>query len=104
MHIDVEALTYHRGPKACTHYREREPGRLQLRVDLQPDESVCDVLLEERHDVIEVLILVCGGHRPAGAGVWNAPVHVYLDEPLRDRRVIDAVRGGAEIEEHLPAW
>jgi hypothetical protein len=43
----LSELAHIRRPRTCFRYREREPGRLQLRVILRPGENVCDVLVEE---------------------------------------------------------
>lgn len=77
---------------ACQGYMEREPGRLQLRVALRRREGVCSVLVEEDHESVAVLILVCGDVKAPGA-YTDCPVHVYLDERLADRVVLDVVQG-----------
>jgi len=71
---------------------EREPGRLQLRVGLCTHEGVCNVLVEEGTESVAVLILVCGDTKATG-GYTDCPVHVYLDEQLADRVVLDVVQG-----------
>jgi hypothetical protein len=43
----------------CLGHREREPGRLQLRVALCGGEGVCDVIVEEDEDAVRVRLLVC---------------------------------------------
>lgn len=77
--------------RECTGHMEREPGRLQLRVALRQGEGVCSVLFEENAASVKVLILVCG---VAGSNTEyvDCPVHIYLDQPLADRPVLDVVR------------
>lgn len=82
-------------PGICLGYREREPGRLQLRVALGgEDKGVCKADVEEDDEAIRVRLFICydrfGDH---DREYLNCPVHVYLDEPLGDRRVIDLVTG-----------
>jgi hypothetical protein len=77
-------------PRPCLGYREREPGRLQLRVALSVDEGVCDIEVEEDQETVAVFVTVCGS---AGGESFDCPVHVNLDAPLEDRRVIDLVSG-----------
>lgn len=77
--------------RTCDGHMEREPGRLQLRVALRGHEGVCSVLFEEDATAVEVLILVCGEDDPKDR--WtDCPVHVYLDQPLGDRAVLDVVQ------------
>lgn len=96
-------LAHVRRPRSCFRYREREPGRLQLRVVLRPGESVCDVLVEENGTRVEVLILTCGEIEP-GNEAMDCPVHVYLSAALGDRRVVDAARDSAKVEPFTPNW
>ena len=45
---------------ACLAYREREPGRLQLRVAVLPGtEGVCDVIVHEDEDTVYVRVILC---------------------------------------------
>jgi hypothetical protein len=75
----------------CVGHMEREPGRLQLRVRLCGEEGVCTVLFEEDAASVKVLILVCGPCDPS-TGYTDCPVHIYLEEPLGDRPVLDVAR------------
>jgi hypothetical protein len=77
-------------PRPCLGYLEREPGRLQLRVELTGDEGVCEVEVEEDDETVAVFATVCG---TPGKNGLDVPVHVYLDKPLGDRRVVDLVSG-----------
>jgi hypothetical protein len=96
-------LMHVRRPRPCFRCREREPGRLQLRVALRPDEGVCEVLVEETSTRVEVLILACGEINDRDDAV-DCPVHVYLSRPLGGREVVDAARGGATVEHFTPNW
>jgi hypothetical protein len=78
--------------RMCVGYREREPGRLQLRVPLTRTEGVCEVIVEEHEETILVRVLVCYEEDPDDdlrPEYVDCPVHVYLDQPLNDRAVID---------------
>lgn len=75
---------------------EREPGRLQLRVLLRGGEGVCSVLFEEDETSVVVLILVCGEADPKQGWV-DCPVHIYLEQPLGDREVVDLVRANGLV-------
>jgi hypothetical protein len=81
--------------RQCVGYMEREPRRLQLRFAFCSDEHVDDVVVAEDERTVVVLATVsrpvCGEPR-----AWcEGPVHVYLESPLGDRTVIDAVSGDA---------
>jgi hypothetical protein len=89
--------------RPCFRCREREPGRLQLRVVLRPDEGVCEVVVEETDTRVEVLILVCGEIEDRDDAI-DCPVHVYLSEALGGREVVDAARGGATVDRFTPNW
>jgi hypothetical protein len=96
-------LAHIRRARTCFRYREREPGRLQLRVILRSGENVCDVLVEENDTRVGVLVLVCGeiDHRNEAI---DCPVNVYLSGALGDRGVVDAARNGAEVDPFTPNW
>ena len=74
-------------PRSFTAHCEREPGRMQLRLVLTRDEHV------DEEDRIVAFAAVCsptiGGHPEQMEG----PFHVYLEEPLGERKVIDALSG-----------
>lgn len=80
-------------PRSFTAHCEREPGRLQLRLVLARDEHVDDIVVDEEDDRIVAFAAVCsptiGGHPEQIEG----PFHVYLEEPLGERKVIDALTG-----------
>jgi hypothetical protein len=88
--------------RTCVGYREREPGRLQLRVPLSRTEGVCEVIVEEHEEKVLVRVLVCYEEDDDGelrAEYVDCPVHVYLDQPLSGRSVIDE-----ETKEELPPF
>jgi len=99
----LSELGHIRRPRPCFRYRERAPGRLQLRVILRPGENVCDVLVEENGTRVEVLMLVCGETEHRNEAI-DCPVHVYLSGALGDRRVVDATRDGTKVEPFAPNW
>ena len=88
---------------SCLAYREREPGRLQLRVALRPrTEGICQAIVHEDQHRVLVRVLVCSEdceHEPDDREYWDCPVHVYLEQPLNGRAVIDA-----DSEEPLPLY
>jgi hypothetical protein len=90
----------------CLGYREREPGRLQLRVALTLGEGVCSAIVDERPDAVHVRLLICY-HEDEDYGpnpeYCNCPVHVYLEQPLNGRKVID-VETDQEVPLHVPNW
>ena len=72
-------------PAMLVGYREREPGRLQLRAVMRGStEGVCDAIVEEDENGVRVRVLLCW---ESGDAHWqdrdyvNCPVHVYLDTP-----------------------
>ena len=89
----------------CLAYREREPGRLQLRVEMSLDEGICDAIAEECDDRVFVRVMMCyDPNEPREDDtLMNCPVHVYLEQPLGDRKVIDAATGD-ELPLHVPTW
>jgi hypothetical protein len=92
--------------RTCVGYREREPGRLQLRVPLAGTEGLCEVIVEEHEEKILVRVLVCheeDEEREPGPEYVDCPVHVYLDEPLNGRVVIDEETGEA-LALFVPRW
>ena len=92
-----------RRASACLRYREREPGRLQLRVVLRRGEEVCEIVVEEDAEQVRVLILLCGEIEDRTEAM-DCPYSVYLDAPLADRRVVDIARGDAELDLFVPNW
>lgn len=79
-------------PATLTGYREREPGRLQLRAVLRArTEGVCDVIVEEDEETVRVRVVLCWENWDDHLGdrdYLDCPVHVYLDKPLGGRTVI----------------
>ena len=82
-------------PREVLRCREREPGRLQLRVVLHTDidEHVDAVAVREIDERVLVLATVCTSPIAVGREAMDVPVHVYLDRPLGDRVVVDAATG-----------
>lgn len=88
---------------ACVGYREREPGRLQLRMIVHPlSEGVCEAIVVENDHEILVRVLVCyeeadedNEDNEDNDDYMNCPVHVYLEKPLNGRPVIDVDSGEA---------
>lgn len=80
-------------------YREREPGRLQLRAVLRGNtEGVCDAIVEEDESTVRVRVLLCwedGAEHFKDRDYVDCPVHVYLEKPLNGRTVI-------EVDEEQP--
>ncbi|HWF25613.1 MAG TPA: hypothetical protein VG275_09205 [Solirubrobacteraceae bacterium] len=94
--------------RECLGYREREPGRLQLRVALTLGEGVCNAIVDERPDAVHVRLLVYyhedeDEEYDPKAEYWNCPVHVYLEHPLNGRKVID-VETDREVPLYVPTW
>lgn len=92
-------------PRQIIAYREREPGRLQLRVPLSGGNGVCEVVVEEDEKTVRVRALVHDDDEdgPGSHECVNCPVHVYLDRPLQDRQVVD-VETGAALPLFVPSW
>jgi hypothetical protein len=95
------------GPRKIIAYREREPGRLQLRVPLSRGGGVCEVVVEEDEQTVRVRALVHyhddDEDGPGSHERVNCPVHVYLDRPLQGRQVVD-VETGAALPLFVPSW
>ena len=82
-------------PRSFTAHCEREPGRLQLRLVLARDEHVDDIVVDEEDDRIVASAAVCSPTIGAHPEQMEGPFHVYLEEPLGERKVIDALSGRA---------
>jgi hypothetical protein len=80
-------------PRRCVGYMEREPGRLQVRYVLRGDEHVDDIVVAEDDSVVVVFATVCTSVTGEEGELMEGPWHVYLDEPLGDRTVIDGTCG-----------
>jgi len=91
----------------CLGQREREPGRLQLRVAMCGGEGICETIVEEAEDTVRVRVLLCyDEERVAEYGkreYVNCPVHVYLESPLAGRTVID-VQTDEPVPLFVPDW
>jgi hypothetical protein len=93
--------------RECLGYRERDPGRLQLRIPMLYDEGVCDVALDEHPSHIVVRVVVCrrddDDERSWYPGFAEERTHTYLEAPLGDRTVID-FETGKPIPFYVPTW
>jgi len=81
------------GPRSCVAYREREPGRLQLRFVLGLDEDMHEIVVVENDDSVVVVATICSPAAGSREEEWDVPWHVYLERPLGGRRVVDALSG-----------
>jgi hypothetical protein len=79
--------------RASVGYREREPGRLQLRFVLDADEHMHEIVVDEDDEVIEVFATVCSPVSGPSGEVVEGPWHIYLERPLAGRSVVDALSG-----------
>ena len=83
-------------------YREREPGRLQLRAVIRVDEGLCEVIAEEDEESVRVRVLLCYEDTDdpiLAREALNWPIHVYLEQPLNGRTVISV-----DTDEPLPLY
>jgi len=78
-------------PRRCYGQMEREPGRLQLRYELQDEEHGDQIIVAEDDDRVVVFGTVCIPIDLEPGPIVGHPFHVYLDRPLGDRAVFDAV-------------
>jgi hypothetical protein len=95
--------------RRCMGYRERDPGRLQLRVALGGNEGVCEVVVDETDEIVTVRVFLCydedeeDNDRGRDREYINCPVHVYLDKPLDGRTVVD-FQSNEELPLYVPNW
>lgn len=82
-------------PRQCVGYMEREPRRLQLRFAFCGDEHVDEVVVAEDETTLVVFATVCTSVSGEPRAWCEGPVHVYLEETLGDRTVVDGVSGDA---------
>ena len=80
-------------PRSFVAHCEREPGRLQLRLVLARDEHVDDIVVDEEDDRVIAFASVCSPTTGAHPEQMEGPFHVYLERPLGDREVVDALSG-----------
>jgi hypothetical protein len=80
-------------PRSFVAHCEREPGRLQLRLVLARDEHVDDIVVEEEDDCVVAFAAICSPTIGAHPEQMEGPFHVYLEQPLGERKVIDALTG-----------
>jgi hypothetical protein len=91
--LSVDTTLRQLARRASVAYREREPGRLQLRFVLDADEHMHEIVVDEDDDVVEVFATVCGPVSGPSGEVIEGPWHVYLERPLAGRSVVDALSG-----------
>ena len=96
-------------------FRERNIGELELRVALGGDEGVCEVVVDEGDDEVQVRVLLCypddddecrddddekaPRRRRRRREYTDCPVRVWLENPLGERAVIDV-----DTDEELPLY
>ena len=90
-------------PRSCVAYCEREPGRLQVRLVVDRDEHIDDIVVIEDDDSVVVCASICSPTTGARRDQIDAPFHVYLEEPLGERKVVDALSGRAVPYRHVLA-
>jgi hypothetical protein len=74
-------------PRSFVAHREREPGRLQLRLVLARDEHVDDIVVEEEEDCVIAFASVCGPTTGAHPEQMDGPV------PRRPRATAGTAQG-----------
>jgi len=79
--------------RPCVGHMEREAGRLQVRYVLWRDEHVDDIVVAEDAETVVVLGTVCTPNLDESGDSCEVPCHVYLDDALGGRTVIDGVTG-----------
>ncbi len=84
-------------------FRERNIGELELRVALGED-GVCQVIVDERGDEVYVRVVTCCRNEApsvvaAPSEYVDAPVRLWLGQPLGDRAVIDL-----DLDKELPLY
>jgi hypothetical protein len=86
-------------------YREREPGRLQLRAVMHTSEGICEAIAEEDEQSVRVRVLLCyeDDDDSEEGEYFNCPVHVYLAAPLNGRTVV-AVDTDRPLPLYAPQW
>ncbi|MDA0160670.1 hypothetical protein OM076_10375 [Solirubrobacter ginsenosidimutans] len=80
----------------CAGHMEREAGRLQLRWVLWPGQVLADIVVVEDDECVVVLGLISQPPVIDDGEPCDVPTHVYLEQPLGERKVYDAC-GGDEI-------
>jgi hypothetical protein len=80
-------------PRRCMGHMEREPRRLQVRLELCGDEHVDEITVAEDSDCVVVLATVCASVTSESGDVCEVPCHVYLETPLAAREVVDGATG-----------
>ena len=92
--VDVVGVTARQiWPRPCLAYREREPGRLQLRIEITGREHVDEIVVAEDADTVVVYATICTAVAGEQGETGDVPHHVWLEEPLGDRIVFDGTTG-----------
>jgi hypothetical protein len=60
---------------------------------LARDEHVDDIVVEEDEDCVIAFASVCSPTTGAHPEQMEGPFHVYLEQPLGERKVVDALSG-----------
>ena len=89
MSDELDLAGHDRLPLRCDGQMEREPGRLQLRYALYPDELMDEIEVEESDTAVVVSATVSSPPEGDRSELCEIPFHVYLDRPLGQRVVID---------------
>jgi hypothetical protein len=92
--VDVVGVTARQiWPRPCLADREREPGRLQLRIEITGSEHVDEIVVAEDADTVVVYATICRAVAGEQGEPCDVPHHVWLEQPLGDRVVIDGTTG-----------
>ena len=92
---DVEVVPRRLEPRRCQGHMEREERRLQLRYDVCGDEhmDMIHVAEDERSVVVFGVMCIPLSDEAYDGHIMDSPYHVYLDQPLGERTVIDGFTG-----------
>lgn len=80
-------------PIRCLGHMEREPGRLQLRYAVGPEQHIDEILVLEDEASVVVYATACYPTTFELGELCDCPHHVYLDAPLAGRAVFDGAYG-----------
>ena len=93
MSNELDLAGHDRLPLRCDGQMEREPGRLQLRYALYPNELMDEIEVEGSDTAVVVSATVSSPPEGDRRELCEIPFHVYLDRPLGQRVVIDGNSG-----------
>jgi hypothetical protein len=80
-------------PRPCVGYMEREPRRLQLRIELRGDDHVDEIVVAEDEREVVAFATACTPTAGETGAACEVPCHVYLQRPLGERMVVDGTSG-----------